>query len=524
MERLSGLDAAFLSFESPSAHMHVLGVAIVDPTHAPDFDFGRVREHLIERLPLIPPFRRRLVHVPFGLHYPVWVEDPYFDLDYHLQRAAIPAPGTQRELAEFAAGVAGRPLDRERPLWEMYYVEGLEGGRVALISKIHHSAIDGLSGVDIMAHLFDLEPEPQPRLDVALAPDWRPDHVPNDAELLGYAMMSIARQPVRIAKTVRKMASGATKIVARVRSGENKAALPMTAPKLTMNGTITPHRKIAFASAEFAEVKRVKAALGVKVNDVVLAVTTTALRNYLMDRNELPDKPLVVSIPTSVRTDEQAGTMGNRVSSMFASLPVHIVDPLERLQHIHEAMMQAKDMHEEIGAQTIQDLAELASPAMLASVKRMVTSLRLNRVGATMHNAVVSNVPGPPFPLYLAGARLVAMHPLGPIFNGAALNLTVISYLDSIDFGFLACRELVPDLDSLAAHVPDALRELSKLVDAISAPTPSAPATTRRKSPAAGKAVGVKPAAVVPAAGAKPASIAKASGLSRVAPRSVPKG
>ena len=511
--------------------MHVMGVAVLDPTDAADFDFGRTRDHLIERLPLIPPFRRRLVHVPFGLHYPVWVEDPHFDIDYHLQRAAIPAPGGQRELAEFAASVAGRALDRSRPLWEMYYVEGLEGGKVAVISKVHHSAIDGLSGVDIMAHLFDLDAAPEPRLDVALAPDWQPDHVPNDAELLGYAVMSMVRQPIRMVKTARKVAGSATKIVARVRSTDNKAALPMTAPKLTMNGTITPHRKIAFASVDLADVKRVKDVANVKVNDVVLAIATGALRNYFIDRGELPDRPLVVSIPTSVRTDEQANTMGNRVSSMFASLPVHIADPLERLQHIHEAMLQAKDMHEEIGAQTLQDLAELASPAMLSSVMRLATSLKLTERFATIHNAVISNVPGPPFPLYLAGARLVSMHPLGPIFDGAAMNLTVISYLDAIDFGFIACRELVPDLEALSAYVPDALRELSKLVDAITAPTPSAPATTRKKKVASVAPVVADPPIVAKSAGAKPAVTApesavakRANGLSRVAPRSAPKG
>ena len=520
MERLSGLDAAFLSLESAAAHMHVLSVAIVDPADAPDFDFGRLREHLLERLPLIPPFRRRLVNVPFGLHYPVWVEDPFFDIDYHVQRAAIPAPGSKQQLAEFAAGVAGRALDRDRPLWEMYFVEGLENGCVGLISKIHHSAIDGLSGVDIMAHLFDLEANPAPRMDIVLAADWEPEHVPNDAELLGHAMVSIIRQPVRIARTAVKMAGSATKIVQRVRGGNNKAGLPMTAPKLTMNGMITPHRKIALASVSLSDVKRVKDVLGVKLNDVVLAIATTALREYLVGRDELPDRPLVCSIPTSVRTEDQKNTMGNRVSSMFASLPVHIDDPLERLQHIHEAMSHAKDMHDEIGASTLQDLAELASPAMLSGVMRMVTSLKLtDRFGSAIHNAVISNVPGPPFPLYIAGGRLVAMHPFGPIFDGAALNLTVISYLDSIDFGFLACRELMPDLELLASRVTAAFTEITDLADAIAAPTPSAPATTRRAT----RSARANDATAIAAPEIDLRDRRAAGGLSRVAPRSSPR-
>ncbi|HEY3832657.1 MAG TPA: wax ester/triacylglycerol synthase family O-acyltransferase [Acidimicrobiia bacterium] len=507
MQRLTGLDAAFLSLESPVAHMHVMGVAIVDPAGVDGFDGDRVRAHLLERLPLIPPFRRRLLPVPFGLHYPLWVEDPEFDIDYHFQRAALPSPGGPRELAEFAAAVAGRPLDRTKPLWEMHYVEGLEGGRVGIVSKIHHSAIDGLSGVDIMAHLFDLEPTAAPRADVELAPTWEPDHVPNDAELLAHAVMSIARQPVRIVKTARKMATTATHVVRNVRGRPVKAGVPLTAPKLTMNGMITPHRKLAFVSVSLPEVKRVKDALGVKVNDVLLALATGALRTYLQNRDELPDRSLVVSIPTSVRSENERNTMGNRVSAMFASLPVEIDDPLERIRYIHESMDDAKDLHDEIGANTLADLAELASPAMLSSVMRMVSSLRLtDRFGSAIHNAIVSNVPGPPFPLYLAGARLEAMHPLGPIFDGAALNLTVISYLDSIDFGFLGCRELLPDLDALAHAVPDALAELLKIVDTIEAPTPSAPATTRRANPTPRVPTGV-------AGGG--------TGLSRVAPRSV---
>jgi WS/DGAT/MGAT family acyltransferase len=522
MQRLTGLDAAFLSLESPVAHMHVMGVAIVDPSDAEGFGPERVRAHLLERLPLIPPFRQRLVHVPFGLHYPVWVEDPDFDIDFHFQRAALPSPGGPRELAEFAAAVAGRPLDRTRPLWEMHYVEGLEGGRVGIISKIHHSAIDGLSGVDIMAHLFDLEQWPQPRADVELAPDWEPDHIPNDLELLAYAMYSLARQPVRMFKTARKMALNATHVVQRVRIRPTKAGVPLTAPKLTMNGMITPHRKLSFVSVSLPEVKRVKDALGVKVNDVVLAVATGALRSYLIGRGELPERPLVVSIPTSVRSEAERNTMGNRVSAMFASLPVEIEDPLERVRRIHESMDDAKDLHDDIGASTLADLAELASPAMLGSVMRMVSSLRLtDRFGSAIHNAIVSNVPGPPFPLYLAGARLEAMHPLGPIFDGAALNLTVISYLESIDFGFLACRELLPDLDALSHAVPDALAELTKIVDTIEAPTPSAPATTRRANPAPAPAPAATPTPTpAPAPRPAPAVRSAGSGLNRVSPRS----
>jgi len=496
MQRLSGLDTAFLSIESPSAHMHVMGVAVLDPTDAsPELDFDRLLAHLEERLPLIRPFRQRLVTVPFGLDYPSWIEDPAFDLHYHVRRVAVPAPGGPHELARLAADVASRPLDRARPLWEMYFVEGLEHGRVGLISKIHHSAIDGLSGVDIMAHLFDLEADPAPRLAVEVAPDWTPERIPGDVELLAQAVVSTARQPVRMVRTASKVVGTAWRVVQRVRGAESRAGVPLTAPKLTMNGTITPHRAIAFSSVQLAEVKRLKDALGVKLNDVILAVATGALRSYLDGRGELPERSLVATIPTSVRAAEEANTMGNRVSAMFAQLPTELDDPIARVEAIHLSTVDAKDMHDEIGATTLQELAALASPAMLRSAMRLVSTFRLtDRIGSAVHNLVVSNVPGPPFPLYLAGARLESMHPLGPIFDGAGLNLTVISYLDNIDFGFLACRELVPDLEVLAAAVPDALRELAKAVDGRNGP--AAPHRAKRPTP-------------------RPAS----GGLGRVAPR-----
>jgi diacylglycerol O-acyltransferase len=482
VERLAGLDAAFLSMETPSCHMHVMGVAIVDAASAGEpFTFERFAGHIEERLALLPAFRRRLVEVPLGINHPVWVADPDFAIEHHVRAVALPCPGARAQLARFAAEVAGRPLDRRRPLWEMYYVGGLEGGRVAIVSKIHHSVIDGVSGVDVMAHLFDLEPDPPVRLDVQLAPEWQPERVPGDAEVFVHAVTSLVRNPVRLARTMSRIGNNVARAVQRVRGGEIAPALPMTAPKLTMNGSITPHRLISFASVPLAEVKRIKDGLGVKLNDVVLAIATGALRDYLVQRGELPDRALVATIPTSVRTEHET-SLGNHVSAMFAALPVHVADPAERVALISASTADAKDLHEEIGGSTLRDLVELMSPAMLAPAMRLVTSLRLaDRMSGAIHNLVISNVPGPPFPLYMAGARLEAMHPLGPIFDGAALNLTVISYLDSIDFGFLACKELVPDLDTLAAFVPAALAELSALAGTPSggrvAPTTSRPAT-----------------------------------------------
>jgi WS/DGAT/MGAT family acyltransferase len=507
MQRLSGLDSAFLALETPSAHMHVMSSAVVDPSTSPNgFSFESVRELLEARLHLLPPFRRRLVSVPFDLHYPLWVEDPSFDLDFHLRRAALPSPGGAGELAAFTAEIASRPLDRSRPLWEMWYVEGVEDAKVAIVTKVHHSAIDGMSGTELIAALYDLEPVPAPRLDVEIVPEYHPEHIPNDVELLTFAAASIARQPVLLVKNLRKSVRSVARVVNRVRGGESKAGWPLTAPRLTLNGTITPHRKVAFADVSLTEVKKVKNAFGVKVNDVVLAVATGALRSYLDDRGELPDRPLVATIPTSVRTPEQKTAMGNRVSAMFASLPVDVEDPLERLHAIHASTIDAKEVHEELGGETLQEWAEVVAPALFSRAMKAYSSLRLADRHRPIHNLVVSNVPGPPFPIYFAGARLESFYPLGPIFDGAALNLTVISYLDTVGFGFLACRELVPDVDRLAAGVDDALKELVKLADIGVEPT----------------AVEAGPSVTTAPRPPRPVAVDGATGLDRVAPRAAP--
>ena len=461
MQRLTGLDAAFLALETPAAHMHVLGVAIVDPATAPDGPFhARVRALLEARLSLVQPLRHRLVEVPFGLHIPVWIEDPDFDLDYHLRRAALPAPGGAHELAAFVADVAGRPLDRRHPLWEAYVVEGLERGHQAFITKMHHSLIDGAAGVEMIAALFDLDAD-APLAPAQVADDWRPERVPGELEMIGRAVLEIAQRPAKMVRAVSNLLPGVVRFARRARNEALEVALPLTAPRLTMNRTISPRRIVAFSSVPLADVKAVKNALGVTVNDVVLGVTTGALRSYLSTRNELPYKPLVASVPTSVRVGDDP-RFGNRVSSMFAALPVENDDPVACVRAVARSMTGAKHMHEEIGGSTLEDWAEVAAPALFSRAMRFYTRLRVGERIRPVINLIVSNVPGPPWPLYLAGARLVALHPLGPIFDDCGLNVTVISYLDHVDFGFLASRELVPDVDDLAAAVPQALADLMK--------------------------------------------------------------
>lgn len=464
MERLTGLDAAFLSLETPSNHMHLIAVAILDPTEVPGGFTAATLKRLIEsRLDRLPPFRRRVVRVPFGIHHPLWIEDPGFDIDFHIRQAALPSPGGERELAAFVGEVAGWPLDRDRPLWQMFVVEGLEHGHVALIAKVHHAAIDGASGVEVLANLVDLEPTPIPApVADANAEPWQADRVPTDVEMLSASMVSIARQPMRMARAVVHLGRSLARLGTRLRNEDVRTGVPFTAPRLNWNVMITPHRQVAFSAISLDDVKVVKNAYGATVNDVVLATLSGAFRRYLIERAELPDKPLVAVIPTSVRSMDEK-QLGNRVSAMFTQLSTDQEDPRARLAAVQETMSGAKQVHADIGGNTLEEWAELAAPAMLARGARLYGQLRLADRHPPVYNIVMSNVPGPQFPLYLAGSRLVDLYPMGPVFDGAGLNVTAMSYRDQVDIGFMACRETVPDLWRLAAEVPEALAELVKL-------------------------------------------------------------
>lgn len=465
MQRLSGLDASFLYFETPTMHMHVCAVFVADPSTIPGgYSFTKVKEMIESRLHLVPPFRRRLASVPFNLHHPVWVEDPNFDLDYHVRRIGCPSPGTERELAEVAGDIASRPLDRSRPLWEMWIIEGLQNGHIAVVGKMHHCTIDGVSGANLMVHLLDLQPDPEPK---PAADEWRPERAPSDAELVGQAVLSRVRQPLEFVRVVSRTLQGVSNLVLtrRRRDGAGMAT-PFTAPRTVFNTTVTPHRKIAFTTIPLDEVKAIKKAFGTTVNDVVLAIASGALRRYLEGIGDLPDKSLSAVVPISVRTDDEKDKVGtNRVSAMFTTLASDVRDPVERLLAIHEANRGAKEEHKAIGADMLTNWAEFAGPTLFSLASRLYSSMKLSDRHPVIHNLVISNVPGPPFPLYYAGAKLVALYPLGPIFDGAALNVTVFSYMDSIFWGFISCRETAPMLWDLAAAVPEAMAELRKAAE-----------------------------------------------------------
>jgi WS/DGAT/MGAT family acyltransferase len=449
--------------ETPTSHMHVASLIILDPGDAPGgVTLDDVKRVYGQRLHLAPPFRRRLAEVPFGLHHPLWIEDPDFDIDFHIRGTAIPSPGDQEQLSALVGRLVALPLDRSRPLWEVWVIEGLEGGKVGCLSKVHHAAIDGASGNEMTVALLDLSPE------IAVhepEEEWHPDRVPTDIELLGYAATSLARQPVRVAKASVKTAGAVRAVRRRNRESPRLAPpSPFSAPRTSFNVPITGRRSYAYRSVSLPAVKAIRKETGSTVNDVVLALCAGALRRYLESRDEHADGPLVAMVPVSVRSESEKDALGNRVTSTFTSLATDVDDPVERLDAIHECMLDVKDQQNAIGADTLTDWAEFAAPALAGTAARLYTRMKVAGRHRPLFNVTISNVPGPPFPLYSIGARMEAIYPIGPIMDGSGLNMTVMSYLDNLDFGLLACPDVLPDVDGLADGLQLALDELVEAV------------------------------------------------------------
>jgi diacylglycerol O-acyltransferase / wax synthase len=462
MEQLTGLDATFLYLETPSLHMHVSMAAMFDPATVPGgYSFDKLRDLVSSRLELAPIFRRRLIEVPFRLGHPYWVDDPTFDIEYHIRRGAVPAPGGVEELAQFVGDVCSRQLDRTKPLWEMYIVEGLRGGQIAVVTKIHHCTIDGVSGAELLSQLFDLEPEPpaRPGPETPLSVDER---LPSDVQLVAQSLATRLTRPVGMTKLVWRT-GWALLGVRRVRArSSGRAALPLTTPRTSLNSSITPHRRVAFASIALEDAKKIRRKCDTTLNDVVLAVCAGALRRYLLDGDELPEDPLVATVPVSTAPTAANRRGANKVSAMFVALPCHIEDPVERLHAIREGTKGAKEEHNALGADVLLNWAEHATPNVFSAAARAYTRLKLADHHRPIHSLVISNVPGPDFPLYLAGAEMVAGFPLGPVMDGAGLNITVMSYRGVLNWGLMACAETVPRLADLAIYIPDALDELAR--------------------------------------------------------------
>ncbi len=480
MRQLTSLDAQFLALENPRQSGHVGGLAILDPSTTPTgkLELTDVQQMIAERLPLLPPMRWRLVEVPFKLDYPYWVDDADFDLDFHVRELALPPPGTNEKLAEQVARIIARPLDRARPLWELYLIHGLENGYVAMLTKIHHATIDGLSGAEIMGVLFDLQPEgreaPEPR-------GRGNGSAPSEVEMLARGVMGLPRYPLRMlrslpralpnldatpfgnlpgADTVAKASERLRKTVRGPRETGELERSTAKAPRTSFNGRVSPHRRFVFGQLALDEVKEVKNAHGVTVNDVVVAICAGAVRRWLISHTELPADPLVAQIPVSVRSEEQAGTYGNRIMLMSAPLLTNVVDPLDRLQQTHQALASMKKRHRAMPANLLQDVNHFVPPAVFARAARATFTMASSQRGRPTWNLVISNVPGPQFPLYCAGAELKANYPVSVVTDGMGLNITVMSYRGHMDIGIVTDRDQIPDAWRLIEFLDDALDEL----------------------------------------------------------------
>ena len=478
MRQLTSLDAQFLALETPRQSGHVGALAILDDSERQGgkLEIDDISQLMSERLSLLPPLRWRLTPVPFGLDYPYWIEDPDFDLDFHVRELALPSPGTDAKLAEQVARIIARPLDRSRPLWELYLIHGLEGGGVGMLTKIHHALIDGLSGAEIMGVLFDLVPEGR---DLDEVPPVRPDREPSDLEMLARGLAGVPRYPVRMLRSLPTALPNLTEtpfgtlpgagVVSRVADRLQRAVggdasggdhTSLRAPKTSFNGRVSAHRRFAFGQLSLDEVKAIKNEYGCTVNDVVVAICTGAVRRWLIEHGELPSEPLVAQIPVSVRTSEQAGTYGNRIMLMSAPLFTNLPDPAVRLRRTHEALAVMKERHKALPAELLKDVNHFIPPAVFARAARATFALSTSSPGRPTWNLVISNVPGPQLPLYCAGARLDANYPVSVITDGMGLNMTVMSYCGHLDFGLVADRDQMPDLWKLIEWLRDSLEEL----------------------------------------------------------------
>jgi WS/DGAT/MGAT family acyltransferase len=457
-DRLSALDASFLHLETGGAHMHVAAVMIFDgdpPRYAELIDALHLRLHLV------PRYRQRLAPVPLAQGRPVWVDDPHFNIHYHVRHAALPAPGTDQELKRLAGRVFAQALDRSKPLWEVLLVEGLEGGRFALISKTHHALVDGVSGVDLTSVLFDVTPDPVPG---AEPEPWVPRPAPTRAQLLADALMERATVPAEAVRGIRALTRRPRQVLGAVRDGlAGVGAMAWAginpAPASPLNVPIGPHRRYTWVDADLAEFKRIKVALGGTVNDVVLAAVALALGRWLREEGHSTDGlVLKAMVPVSVRADAERGALGNRVAAMWAPLPVGEKDPRACFSTVSATMSGLKSSGQAVGAQTLTQVAEFAPPTIMSQAARLQARQRL-------FNLVVTNVPGPQLPLYILGRRLTGLYPVVPLAKNQALGIAIISYDGALGFGLNADFDALPGLEDLAGELRVAIAELSAAAD-----------------------------------------------------------
>ncbi len=457
-DRLSALDSTFLHLEDNStAHMHVASVMVFEgkaPTPQ------ELVDHVLGRLHLVPRYRQRLAYVPFDQGRPVWTDDPHFNPRYHIRHTALPRPADEQALKRLAGRLFSQRLDRSKPLWEIWLVQRMAGGRFALIAKTHHALVDGISGVDITTVLFDSAPDPAPT--PRPRTPWVAKPLPGRAKLLGEALVERSTVPAEMTRGARALLRTPRRALSQVKDGLTSigattvAGINAPAPPSPFNVDIGPHRRYTFLDADLARFKAIKDSLGGTLNDVVLASVTLALGRYLRRQgHDTKDLVLKAMVPVSVRATSQRGALGNQVAAMWAPLPVGVENPADCLQEISRAMEDLKKSRQAVGAQVLTNLAGFAPPTILSQAARL-------QARQPFFNLVVTNVPGPQFPLYLLGRRLEVLYPVVPLARRQALGIAVMSYDGHLGFGLLADYDALPELESIVGDLKWAIGSLAR--------------------------------------------------------------
>ena len=482
MRQLQGMDSSFVALETRNSPMHIGSILIYNPATAPGgfVRFKDILNFFEIRMQLSRTIRQRLVRVPFDLDHPYWIEDPDFDLEYHVRHIALPKPGDWRQLCIQAARIFARPLDLERPPWEFTVVEGLDNvpgvakGSFAMVTKVHHAAIDGMSGIDLMEAMHTLNPDDPP----PSTPDkWKPEKVPNPVELLGKSYFNAVTNPLKQLEVAAKAAPGLAKAIKGLAAKEFSVSRDMVAPKTRFNRVISSHRVVEGRSFKLADIKTIRLLEdGAKVNDVFLAIVGGAMRKYLLSKQDLPKATLTAMAPISVRSKNEKGDMGNQVAAMIAPLGTHIEDPAERLAYVHSKTVNSKAMTDAMGARNMTEMSKVSPALFMALGAQLFTRLGLaDRGVGPPFSTVVTNVPGPPIPIYSTGARLESMMGLLCLNDGLGLGHVVQSYCDEATISFTACRELLPDPEFYIECIEDSFNELLAAAKAHAAKTAKEP-------------------------------------------------
>jgi diacylglycerol O-acyltransferase / wax synthase len=452
-DRLTGLDSSFLHLERDGTQMHVASTTLFEGPAPPYVEF---RDHIESRLHLVPRFRQKVRFVPFGQGRPVWVDDPHLNLSYHVRHTSLPEPGSEHQLRTLAARIFSQQLDRSKPLWELWLVEGLKGGRFAIVGKTHHAMVDGVSGVDITTVLFDVEKEPA-ETPVESEP-WVPEPEPHGAQLVAESIVERTIYPREVARGLRRIMRGPRRALSKAADAAIAAGTfawtGIGAPSSPFNFDVGTHRRFAWVRASLADMKQVKNELGGTVNDVILAAVAGGLGRYMRSRgHSTEDLELRAMVPVSVRTAEQRGALGNQVTAMMASLPVWCEDPRQRMEVVRKSMGDLKQSKQAVGAALLTQLADFAPPTIAGQAARLQSRQRF-------FNLVVTNIPGPQFPLYLMGRRMERVFPMVPLAKNQGVCIGIMSYDGQVNFGLMGDYDGMPDLEDLAEDIEASITEL----------------------------------------------------------------